>query len=266
VIDPAVLTAVLTGAVTKTYDGTATASLMVGNYTLSGTIYGLDVVSLNDPASGAYADANAGTGKTVTVTGLTLSNPNYVLASSTASAAIGVIGPAVLTAGLTGAVTKTYDGTTAVNLTPGNYKLSGTIFGSDQVALNDPATGAFDNASVGTAKTVIVTGLALNNANYVLASTTVSATIGSITQASSTGTTPPAPPPAMSLSTMTIGLTSTTTPVYDLEITTDFTIPVDSFSVQTIMWPTNLIDLLYHDCANLSGTSPSANDPSCIAN
>jgi filamentous hemagglutinin family protein len=265
-IDPAALTAALTGTVTKTYDGTTAASLTIGNYTLSGTIYGSDVVTLNDPSNGAYADANVGTGKTVTVTGLTLSNPNYVLASSSASAAIGVIDPAVLTAGLTGAVMKAYDGTTAASLTPVNYKLSGTIFGSDQVALNDPATGAFDNASVGTGKTVIVTGLALNNANYVLASTTVSATIGSITQASSTGTTPPAPPPATSTSTTTIGLTSTTTPVYDLAITTDFTIPVDTFSVQTIMWPTNLIDLLYHDCANLSGTSPSANDPSCIAN
>ena len=114
-ISPAILTVGLTGAVSKTYDGKTTASLTSANYLLSGTIYGSDVVTLNDPTSGSYANADIGTGKVVSVTGLALSNPNYTLASTTASAAIGVISSpasatsAAATVGLTSAASVTYE-------------------------------------------------------------------------------------------------------------------------------------------------------------
>ncbi len=91
-IAKAALTAGLTGTITKTYDTTLSATLTAGNYTLSG-IKGNDTVVLNNPALGSYADGNAGTGKTVTVTGLALSGTdagNYTLNTS-ASANIGSI-------------------------------------------------------------------------------------------------------------------------------------------------------------------------------
>ncbi len=111
-ITPATLTAGLTGMVSKVYDGTATATLAPGNYTLIGVV-GSDAVSLNDPTSGIYAAANAGSGINVGVGGLAINGSaasNYVLANSTATAAIGTITPAPLSVTANNAG-KTYDAT-----------------------------------------------------------------------------------------------------------------------------------------------------------
>jgi filamentous hemagglutinin family protein len=189
IISPATLTAGLAGTVSKTYDGTTAASLAPGNYTLAGVI-GSDSVTLNDPATGTYATANAGTGITVTVSGLALSGVaagNYVLSATSAAAPIGGIAQAVLTAGLTGTVTKTYNGTTAANLAAGNYTLSG-VFGTDAVTLNDPASGTYATANAGTGITVTVTGLSLSGAaagNYVV-NATAAAPIGTVAPATLT--------------------------------------------------------------------------------
>jgi len=200
-IDPAVLTASLTGTVRKTFDGTTAASLAASNYLLSGVIAG-DSVALNNPSSGLYDNANAGTGKSVSVSGLTLSgNGNYVLSSSSISGAVGVIDPAVLTVSLTGTVQKTFDGTTAATLNPSNYVLTGVITGFG-VTLNNPAAGSYDNPNVGTGKTVTVGGLALSGSgNYVLSSPNVSGAIGTITAVvipiQPSAPQPPAPPPTL---------------------------------------------------------------------
>ncbi len=88
-----------------------------------------------------------------------------------------------VTAGLTGTVTKVYDGNATATLTPDNYTLTGVINGDD-VTLNNPATGTYNNRSVGTNKPVTVTGLALLGTDadkYTLSSTTISANIGTIT-------------------------------------------------------------------------------------
>jgi hypothetical protein len=186
-INAATLTAGLTGNASKTYDGTTVATLVGGNYTLSGTVSG-DAVVLNNPASGSYDTKNAGTGKTVNVSGLGLSGAdagNYVLASTGASAAIGTINAATLNAGLTGSVSKTYDGTIAATLSSANYTLSGVVSG-DAVALNDPASGSYDTKNAGSGKLVSVSGLGLSGAdagNYVLASTNASGAIGTINAA-----------------------------------------------------------------------------------
>ncbi|GLQ91422.1 YDG domain-containing protein [Dyella acidisoli] len=98
-VNPATLTANLIGAVSKVYDGTTAATLASGNYTLTG-VFGSDVVNLNNPTSGVYASANAGSGINVQASGLTISGSgasNYILSNSTATAAIGVITPARLT-------------------------------------------------------------------------------------------------------------------------------------------------------------------------
>ena len=134
-ITAASLTAGLTGTVSKVYDTNTTATLAAGNYTL-GTILGSDVVSVS--GTGAYDTKNVGTGKTVTATGLVLSGAdggNYVLTSTTASAGIGTITAASLTAGLTGTVSKVYDTNTTATLAAGNYTL-GTILGSDVVSVS----------------------------------------------------------------------------------------------------------------------------------
>jgi hypothetical protein len=201
-VTPATLTASLNGTVDKVYDSTTAAILTGSNYNLPGVISG-DTVTLNDPASGTYDTKDAGTGKTVTVTGLALSGAqasDYVLDSTTIDAAVGTITAATLTASLTGTVGKVYDSTTAASLTGSNYNLTG-VFNGDTVTLNDPVSGTYDTKDVGTGKTVTVTGLALTggqSGDYVLASTSANAAVGTVTPA-----------------TLTAGLTGTVAKTYD---------------------------------------------------
>jgi hypothetical protein len=189
-INAATLTASLTGTVSKTYDGTTVAALAAANYGLSGVLGG-DAVTLSNPTAGTYDSKNVGTGKTVTVMGLTLGGAgagNYVLASGSISGAVGAINPAVLTAGLTGVVSKTYDGTASASLAAGNYTLSGVVTG-ESVTLNNPASGTFNNANAGSGKVVSVAGLAISgpgSTNYTLFSSSASATIGVISPKSVT--------------------------------------------------------------------------------
>ena len=184
-IDPATLTAGLTGIVEKVYDGTNAAVLASGNYVLAGVVSS-DSVTLNNPTSGLYDSQNAGTGKIVSVSGLALSGAgrgNYVLASPNISGAIGIVDAASLTASLTGTVQKSYDGTTAATLTAANYNLTGVISG-DSATLNNPTSGVYDSKDSGTGKIVSVSGLAILGAdrnNYVLISSSVSGAVGVIT-------------------------------------------------------------------------------------
>ena len=184
-VNPAVLTAGLTGTIGKVYDGTTAANgLLPGNYTLSGVVNG-DNVGLNNPSSGTYASANAGTGITVSVSGLALTGSaagNYVLAGNTLSGPIGTITPAQLVAGLTGVVRKPFDGNTIATLTPANYTLSGLVNG-DGIVLVAPSLGSYASPDVGTGIPVTATGLGIAGfgaGNYVLASTSVTGNIGEI--------------------------------------------------------------------------------------
>ncbi|MGO9584824.1 MAG: YDG domain-containing protein [Limisphaerales bacterium] len=115
-----------------------------------------------------------------------------VYAGSTNSPALSqTVSQATLTAGLTGTVSKTYDGTTAATLTAGNYTpLSGVVSG-DAVTLNNPTSGAYDTRNQGSGKTVTVTGLAISGAsatNYTLSSTSAAAAVGTINQTNITVT------------------------------------------------------------------------------
>jgi hypothetical protein len=189
-ITPAVLTASLTGDVSKVYDATTTAALAPANYTLGGVI-GSDAVALNDPSTGRFDTKDVGAGKSVEVGGLALSGAdagNYLLSATAISGAVGVITPAILTASLTGSVSKIYDATTTASVLPSNFSLSG-VLGSDAVVLNAPPAGTYDNRNAGTGKTVSVTGLTLNGAdagNYGLASSALSGALGTIVPASLT--------------------------------------------------------------------------------
>ncbi len=118
-VTPATLTVSLIGTVEKTYDNTTVATLVPGNYTMTGVVNG-DTVAHGDPLTGTYDTGNVGTGKIVTMTGIALSNNalgNYVLASSTVSGAVGQIDQATVTiTAQTG--TKVYDGTALSNVKP----------------------------------------------------------------------------------------------------------------------------------------------------
>jgi len=186
--------AVKVTGVTKTYDGTT--GLSGASFTASGAVVG-DTVALGGSPTGSFAGKDAGTGIDVTVSGLTVTATRggikvfgYTVAS-VSNDPIGTIDPKTLTAGLTGTVTKTYDGTTVATLTGGNYTLTGVIAG-DAVTLNDPTKGTYATAAVGSGIAVTVGGLALLGAeagDYRLASATTTADIGKITAA------PPPPPP-----------------------------------------------------------------------
>jgi hypothetical protein len=91
-VNPAQLTVVggLTPA-SKVYDGTTGTTLTIGSPSLSGIVSG-DTVSLNtSAASAAFLDENAGAGKTVQISGLTLegaSSANYTVVQPTRQADI----------------------------------------------------------------------------------------------------------------------------------------------------------------------------------
>ena len=93
----------------KTYDGSTAVTLSTANAAFTGMIPGdnLNITS----ASGSFADKNAGTGKTVNVTGITLGGAdvaNYSLGSTTAAITANISkAPLTVTAN---DASKTYDG------------------------------------------------------------------------------------------------------------------------------------------------------------
>jgi hypothetical protein len=73
----------------KAYDGTTAATLNLGGATLNGLASGENVTLNTGSAAGAFGDANVGTGKAVTVSGLALAGPDagkYTLTQPTATA------------------------------------------------------------------------------------------------------------------------------------------------------------------------------------
>ena len=84
------VTVTLTGTVDKTYDTTLAATLAAGNYQIS-SLYGSDSVSVSN-TSATYDTADFGSGKTISVSGLSISGgaaANYILSSTSARAPSG---------------------------------------------------------------------------------------------------------------------------------------------------------------------------------
>ena len=115
--DAPVISASLTGPITKTYNGDNLATVTAANFTSTGAIDG-DSVTINNTGA-TYADKNAGSAKSVTASGLSLAATNgaatvygYQFAPTTLSANVGTIRQANLTLNAS-SVTKTYDGTTS---------------------------------------------------------------------------------------------------------------------------------------------------------
>ncbi len=158
----------------KVYDGTTSAA--ANSRAVVGALGG-DVVSLTG-GTAAFNTKTVGTGKAVTLTGAALSGAdagNYMLTSvATTTADITILS-------VTGTFTsanKVYDGNTSA--AANSLAVVGAI-GGDAVSLTG-GTATFDNANVGTGKTVTLAGATLSGAdagNYSL--TSVATTTADIT-------------------------------------------------------------------------------------
>jgi hypothetical protein len=166
-VTPASLAVTATGA-DKTYDGTATATVV-----LSATPLLTDVVT-ESYTSASFSDKNVGAGKNVSVSGITLGGTdggNYTPNATATTTA--TITPATLTVGAT-AANKTYDCSTAASVT-----LTDNRFTGDSVA-ETYTSASFADANAGTGKTVAVSGISISGGadagNYTLGNTTAGTT------------------------------------------------------------------------------------------
>ncbi|MBD0255972.1 MAG: T9SS type A sorting domain-containing protein, partial [Cytophagales bacterium] len=151
----------------KVYDGNATAQVSLTDNRVSG-----DVLTVNF-TSAAFANKNVGTGKTVTVSGISLSGTdagNYTVnATATATANI-TVRPLTVTAT---AQHKVYDGNATAQVSLTDNRVSG-----DALTVTF-ASATFADRNVGTGKTVTVSGITVTGAdagNYSLTAATVTAT------------------------------------------------------------------------------------------
>ncbi|HEY5006369.1 MAG TPA: YDG domain-containing protein, partial [Caulobacteraceae bacterium] len=163
---------------TKTYDGTTDAVAPTPK------LFGTDTIAITE----VFDSKNAGP-RTLSISGYSINDgnggANYDV--TVGDPVAGLINQKALTASLVGTVTKTYDGDTTATLTSGNYQLPGVINGDD-VSLNDPTSGTYDNRNAGIGKVVTVTGLQISGAdaaNYTVNGTAAGA-IGIITPAALT--------------------------------------------------------------------------------
>ena len=177
------LTASISGSVTKVYDGNTYVPDGL-SITLEGVIPG-DKDNVTATATYTFDSADAGEGKTINASDITLSGAdagNYVLSATTVSGSVGTITKKTLTPSISGTVTKVYNGTTDVPVGHGlSITLEGVV-GNDEVFAT--AAYAFDDANVGQNKTINATGITLIGAdagNYVLSATEVSDSVGAIT-------------------------------------------------------------------------------------
>jgi len=175
------LTASYTGT-DKVYDATTNATV-TGS---SGDIIGGDAVTFSETAS--FIDKNAGIGKTINVTGITLGGAdagNYSLLNTTAATTADITKAALTVTAQ--ANTKVYDATTSAAATP----IVAGLKGSDTVT---GLAEAYDTKDAGTGKTLSVSTYTVNDGNagnnYTV--TTVNDTTGVVTAkgltASYTGT------------------------------------------------------------------------------
>ncbi len=166
-ITPKDLTVTASG-IDKIYDGNATATVTLATDKLAG-----DYVTPTYTAA-LFADKNVGTGKTVSVSGISISGldaGNYNLTNTTASTAANIT-QRDLHVNAAG-VNKVYDGTTSATVTLSTDKLP-----SDNVSASY-TIASFADRNVGTNKAVSVAGVAIGEidaANYNLTSTTATTT------------------------------------------------------------------------------------------
>ena len=166
-ITPRTLTVSATG-LNKVYDGTTVATVTLTDNRVAGDVF------TDAENSASFTDKNIGTGKSVTVAGITISGNdagNYTLASSTATTTANIT-PRALTVSAT-AANKVYNGTTTASITLSDNRVAGDVF------TDADAAATFSDKNVGTGKSATVSGIAITGqdaGNYTLASTTATTT------------------------------------------------------------------------------------------
>ncbi|MBN2647285.1 MAG: filamentous hemagglutinin N-terminal domain-containing protein [Thiotrichales bacterium] len=162
----------------KTYDGNTSATLVTTSAGFTDMVQG-DNLSVAT-ATGSFSDKNAADGKTVNITGISLSGTdagNYTLASDTASTTANISKASISAVTGISASNKVYDATTTASLTTSNAGFTGMVTG-DNLSVAD-ATGNFSDKNAADSKTVNITGITLagtDASNYTLASSTASTT------------------------------------------------------------------------------------------
>ena len=155
-------------ATDKEYDGNTSATATLTDSRISG-----DVFTVNKTGA-TFNNKNIGVGKTVTVSGITLTGTdagNYTLTSSTATGTASITVKS-LTINAT-ATDKEYDGNTTATATLTDNKFSG-----DDLTVNK-TSATFNNKNIGVGKTVTVSGITLTGTdagNYTLTSATATGT------------------------------------------------------------------------------------------
>lgn len=162
------------GDVSKTYDGNTTAAASLG---VNGTLYG------NDSLSGgtfAFDNKNAGTHKTVSVSGVTVNdgngggNYNVSYVDNTSST---ILAKAIANVDGIRADSKIYDGNAAATLDLDGATFTGMIGGDDLSVVS--AAGSFSDKNAAKGKAVAIGAITLGGAdagNYILTDDTASAT------------------------------------------------------------------------------------------
>lgn len=148
----------------KPYDGTTAAKVDVSKAQLSGVVGSDDVQLVTGGAAGTFADPNAGTGKTVTVNGLTLTGTpasNYKLTPPTATASITQV-TVTITAS---SATVTY-GDPVPSITP-TYSGFVNNEGSSVLSMQPTCTTTYTASSnAGSAQTTSCSGAAATNYTF----------------------------------------------------------------------------------------------------
>jgi hypothetical protein len=158
-------------AQSKAYDGTTAAIVTLSDDRVVG-----DVFTVNR-TSATFADKSVGTGKIVTVGGLSLTGTdggNYTLAATSVTTTADIT--ALTLAPQFTADDKVYDGTTDATIL--TRSASGTVIAGDKISVVG-GTAQFDTRHAGTGKTVTGSGFSLDGddaANYLLNPTTAATT------------------------------------------------------------------------------------------
>jgi gliding motility-associated-like protein len=157
-------------ATNKPYDGNTSVSINLSNNRLAGDILTISNTSAN------FDNKNVGTGKTVTVGGVSITGGtdagNYSLTNVTATTTASITAKS-LTVSAT-ATNKPYDGNTTAVVSLSDDRLSGDILTIGNTSAN------FDNKNVGTGKTVTIGGVSITGGtdagNYSLTNVTATTT------------------------------------------------------------------------------------------
>ena len=161
-INKRLLVAEITGdGVTKTYDGTTGLGDAVAPYVIVAGLRAGDSFSTSS-SNFAFADKNAGTNKTLNISGITVFDGNGGNNYEVSYLASGnnTITPKSITATIT-ADSKVYDATAAAST---HGRLDGGVLENDDLTV-ESASGSFTDKNVGLGKTVTINGITLSGAD-----------------------------------------------------------------------------------------------------